>query len=194
MLCELGVLNIKNTGKIFEDDFKKSVPDYCKATRLKDPPQSFTQRSDTKYSHKNPYDFEIFDTVRRILIPLELKSTKSKSFSVELEKPVDDKKSSGKMVKYHQIEGLTKAAKYEYVLAGFLFNFRNENDGTQITYYQYIQDFNQMMAEIDKQSFNESDLQNYNAIEVPGCKKRVHYTWDMDNLLVKLEDYFEIEF
>ena len=51
----------KNTGKNFESIIKSNAPSYFKMTRIPDPPQSFTQRSDTRFSKKNPYDFEIFE-------------------------------------------------------------------------------------------------------------------------------------
>lgn len=177
------MFQIKNKGKIFEEDWKKSVPDYCLAIRLPDPPQAFTQRSDTKFSHKNPCDFIIFDGWRRMLFPMELKSTKAKSFTVQLTE--DD--SDTKMVKYHQINGLTKMSKYECVQPVFVFNFRNEKTGEQTTYIQKIQDFNRMMSEVEKASFNENDLNLYEAIEVMGDKKRTRYAWDIDGIL----DYVE---
>ena len=49
----------KNEGKIFEAIIKSNAPSYLKLTRIPDPPQSFTQRSDTRFSKKNPYDFAI---------------------------------------------------------------------------------------------------------------------------------------
>ena len=48
-----------NVGKKFEEDIKKSIPDYCLTIRIPDPPQSFTKRSDTRFSVKNPFDFNI---------------------------------------------------------------------------------------------------------------------------------------
>lgn len=118
-----------------------------------------------------------------MLFPMELKSTKAKSFTVQLTE--DD--SDTKMVKYHQINGLTKMSKYECVQPVFVFNFRNEKTGEQTTYIQKIQDFNRMMSEVEKASFNENDLNLYEAIEVMGDKKRTRYAWDIDGIL----DYVE---
>ena len=42
-----------NVGKQFELDFKNSIPDDCLLIRIPDPPQSFTQRNDTKFSKKS---------------------------------------------------------------------------------------------------------------------------------------------
>ena len=55
---------MKNVGKVFENDFKQSVPqEYCLLHRLPDPPQSFKRSKDTKFSHKNPCDFHMFDSL-----------------------------------------------------------------------------------------------------------------------------------
>ena len=70
---------MKNEGKKFEDVFKSSSPNYLKIVRIPDPPQAFTKRNDTKFSKKNPYDFEAFDSNNRISYSLELKSTAQKT-------------------------------------------------------------------------------------------------------------------
>ena len=56
----------KNVGKIFESIIKSNAPSYLKIGRIPDPPQSFTQRSDTRFSKKNPYDYECYDSCHRI--------------------------------------------------------------------------------------------------------------------------------
>ena len=107
-----------NTGKVFEQNFKKSV-DESKIyyLRLKDSPASFGQDSSkVRFTADNPYDNFCF--YERTLFPLELKSTKSTSFSFQR-----NKKEKGKNIKLSQIEGLTMASKYEGIYAGFIFNF-----------------------------------------------------------------------
>ena len=49
---------MKNEGKKFETILKSNAPSYLKIVRIPDPPQSFTQRSDTRFSRPNPYDYE----------------------------------------------------------------------------------------------------------------------------------------
>ena len=178
---------MKNTGKIFEQDWKKSMPDYCLTIRLPDPPQAFTQRSDTRFSHKNPCDYIIFSGKHRILFPMELKSTKYKSFSVQL----TEDEEPNKMVKYHQIKGLTDMARCVNVEPAFVFNFRDEEAGTQVTYWQAISNFNEMMKQVNKKSFNEVDLLVYGAINVTGQIKRTHYTWNVDELLDEINKSYE---
>ena len=110
----------KNAGKKFESIIKDDCPDYVKITRIPDPPQSFVQRSDTLFSRKNPYDYEIFDSIHRILYCWELKSTSQKYMSYQIDKY--DNKSTN--IKWRQSEGLLKVSKYCKCIAVFLINFR----------------------------------------------------------------------
>lgn len=173
----------KNTGKHFEEIFKRSVPDYCYLQRIPDPPQSFTQRSDTRFSVKNPYDYLMFDCLHRILYCVELKTTKYRSVSFE---KLDDISSSTKMIHRHQILGLQEASEYDNVVGCFVFNFRDEKNNEERTYFQNIKDFLKMYKSIDKSSFNEMDLILNGAIKISGEKLRVNYKWDIDSLLSEL--------
>lgn len=179
----------KNKGKVFEDAFKASLPGHCLLIRIPDPPHSWDREgSSTRFAPKNPCDFVMFDSNARIQYCLELKSTKAKSMSFD---DVSLNYSEGKMVKQHQIKALTGFAKFPYVRAGFLFNFRDEANNEERTYYQDIVSFNNMVSKIGKKSFNEKDLGLHNAIVVDGKIKRVKYTWDIEGLLGKLDDVYE---
>lgn len=169
----------KNVGKKFENTIKDDCPDYVKVTRIPDPPQSFTQRSDTAFSRKNPYDYEIFDSLHRIEYCLELKSTSQKYLSYQTSKE-DDKNAN---IQWHQIEGLTKASEFNNVTAGFLCNFRLDN-GEQLLYFLNIKDFNRFKKDTNKRSINIMDIVLYGGIKINGVKKRVNYHWD-------LSDFFE---
>jgi len=114
---------------------------------------------------------------------LELKTTKNGGFSFE-DISIEGKQPS-RMIHKHQIVALIEYGKYANVFAGFLFNFRNEESGNEITYYQNIRDFVKMISEINKKSFNEKDLLKYNPIEIIGNKKRINYVWDIDKFLSK---------
>lgn len=175
----------KNEGKKFESIIKDCVPDYAMIKRLPDPPQSFTQREDTKYSNKNPYDYLCFDGTKGILYCWELKSTAEKYMSYQINKD-DDRKA---MIQWHQIEGLTKASKYLNVIAGFLLNFRLGN-GEQLLYFFNIKDFNRMKNEINKKSFNIMDCVLYGGIKINGEKKRINYRWDLDKFLKSQSSFF----
>ena len=103
--------------------------------------------------------------------------------SVQLDK--NDK--SSKMVKYHQIESLTDMSKFDGIVAGFYFNFRDEKNNVERTYFQSITDFNRMMKEINKVSFNEMDLILYNSVKISGERKRIHYKWNIDEFFKNIK-------
>lgn len=173
---------LKNVGKIFEEDFKKSIPSYCMVHRLKDTAQSYNRNVNTRFTWNNPCDFFIFSSQSHNLYAIECKSTKYKSMAFQTEK--DD---TEKMIKYHQIQSLSDLSKYDGIVAGFLFNFRDEDNDSQRTYFQNINDFNRMCDEIQKKSFNEMDLILNGAVKINGNKKRTHYMWNIEELFRKLE-------
>ena len=130
----------KNVGKNFESIIKSNAPSYLKVTRIPDTPQSITQRSDTRFSKKNPYDFEAFDSIHRINYCLELKTVAQKYLTYHINED-DEKQNKSAHIKWHQIDGLTKASEYDNVIAGFLLNFRLDT-GEQLLYFLNIKDFN----------------------------------------------------
>ncbi len=174
---------MQNVGKKFEFQFKKSVPEYCYLHRLKDSSQSFINSGLSDFSWENPCDFFLFDTQRFIFWGLELKSTKGRSISFHIDKY--DKKN--KMLKWHQIQGLTEISKFNGTVAGILSNFRDEINQMERTYFQRIEDFHTMKKQINKTSYNEMDLILNNAIKVKGAKLRVNYVWDIDSLLKQIK-------
>lgn len=176
----------KNVGKIFETDFASSVPSYYFCHRLKDTAQSYNNSEDTKFSWENPFDYFLFDG--DILYCLELKSTSQKYVNFQTDK--NDK--SQKMIKWHQIESLTKASEYRNIIAGFILNFRLDN-GEQITYFLNIKDFNKMKQNINKKSFNIMDVVLYGAMKIDGTKKRVHWNWNIDSFLKEYKDKLKEE-
>lgn len=96
-------------------------------------------------------------------------------------------KQPSKMIHKHQILALKEYGEYDGTYAGFIFNFRNEKQGIETTYYQDIKDFMTMASEINKKSFNKNDLLKYNPIEITGTKKRVNYKWDIDGFLKNID-------
>lgn len=168
----------KNEGKNFESVLKSNVPSYLKIVRIPDPPQSFTQRSDTKFSKKNPYDFECYDSLNRISYSLELKSTSQKYLSYHTCKK-DEEDDKNAMIQWHQIEGLTKASEYNNCIAGFMFNFRLDS-GEQLLYFMNIKDFNEFRRSTNKKSLNIMDISLNGGIKISGEKLRKNYRWNLD--------------
>lgn len=169
-----------NSGKRFEEDFAKSVPQYCFLHRLKDTAQSYNNSKTTRFTWDNPCDFFMFDSRTHLLFAIECKSTKFKSMNFQIDK--NDK--STKMIKYHQLKSLVDMSKYNGIVAGLLINFRGENDDNQRLYFVRIDNFYRMINQINKASFNEIDLIMYgSAVKIQGVKKRTRYTWDIDAFL-----------
>lgn len=173
------VISIKNSGKLFEDDIRKSFPKDCLVHRLRDTAQSYNNSSKTSFTWNNECDFFVFDTKNRIFYCLELKSTKFKTMNWQVSK----EDLSSKMIKYHQIEALTTFANYSNVMAFFVFNFRDDTSGNQKTYFQNIKDFHRMIKEIKRKSFDEVHLIQYGARKLTGIKKRTRYSWDIKEIL-----------
>lgn len=170
----------KNVGKKFEDNWKSSVPEDVYYLRLHDSANSFNQNSSTlRFSMKSPYDCQLFDGKTRTLYCLELKSAAGKSMSFERKK--GDNKTAN--IKYHQIESLTKASQYAGMVVGFILNFRFEDKDTEMTYFQSITDFNRMIENVNKKSFNIIDLLKYNPIRIEQTKKKVNYTYNISKFL-----------
>lgn len=111
------------------------------------------------------------------LFPVELKSSKQSSMSIQF-----TKKQKGKMIKLNQIKGLTFADTFKRVFAGFLLDFRK----TDKTYYLSIKDFNQFLKDSTKKSINESDVIRYNGIILNKVMKKVHYRYKIKTLLKKI--------
>lgn len=170
----------KNYGKVFEQQFKISVPDYCLLHRLRDSAQSFNQSNLTRFTWDNPCDFMLFDSIARILYCLELKTTKNKYMTFE---DIDSETQRIKMIHKHQILSLLEFSKFDNVMAGFIFNFRDEVHNMERTYFQDVISFLKMCKSINKSSFNEIDLVLNGAIKINGIKQRVKYTWNIDEFL-----------
>lgn len=169
-----------NSGKRFEDNFKKSVPNYCFCNRLKDSSQSFIDSGLSSFSWQNPCDFFLFDTKHRIFYAIELKSSKQKYITFE---NIDEEKPKPKMIHKNQILSLIEIGKYENIITGFFFNFRDEENNMERTYFQNIDMFMKMYRNIGKWSFNEIDLLLYGGIKINGEKLKVNYRWNLDEFL-----------
>lgn len=183
---------MKNSGKKFEQQFINSVPEYCFAHRLKDPPHSFnTNIQGIRFSWDNPCDYFVFSNKHRIMFAFELKSTKYTSISFEDIRLGNDQPK--KMIHKHQIEDLIEInADNEYVVGGFIFNFRNEDNGVEVCFYQNATDFWNMAVALGKKSFNAIDLiKSGTAIKIEGQKKRVNYIWDIDTLLKQISQQID---
>lgn len=170
---------MSNVGKIFEEDFKNSIPDYALLYRLPDAAQSFGGSNKLRFSRKNPFDFILWDSKRHILYALETKTVKGKSISFERDKNEE------KEIHYHQIKGLNEWNRFDGTICGFIIEFRQ----IEITIFLPIESFNLLIELIDKKSFNYDDLKNNDIpyFVIPQKKKRTRYTYDINHLLMTIK-------
>lgn len=152
--------------------------------RLNDSTGTFSGGNNLRFSSKQPCDAFLFDGNSGKMYCIEMKTSKSGSFSYE---DINCKeKQSPKMIHKHQILSLMKLGEYKGVISGFLFNFRKENETIEHTYFQHINDFLVMYYSLNKKSFNEKDLLKYNPVVIKGHKKVKNWSWDIQEFLIEM--------
>lgn len=168
------MLNIgQSVGKVFEQNFKKSCPDYLLVYRPPDAAQSFDMSSKLRFSQRSPCDFMIFDSVGRLFYTLELKTFQN---SCSFERKKGDKG----IIPFHQIESLKKFATHQNVCSGLILDFRK----TDNTYFLRIEEWDGLVNSIDKKSFNECDLLKYcNPILIDKKKLKVNWKYNVEKFL-----------
>ena len=168
----------RSVGKQFEDNFKKSVPNYILSYRPPDSAQGFDVGSSNKlrFSRHSPCDLMVFDGTRNLFLTLELKTFQG---SCSFER---DKNEKG-IIHYYQIEKLKEFANYKRVISGFVLDFRSADH----TYFLNINDWDNLISHIEKKSFNEQDLLEYaSPILIEKEKLKVNYRYDVELLLSKM--------
>lgn len=165
---------VLNPGKKFEYYFAKSIPEDVYFLRIKDSASSFSPSSKSRFTSNNPFDFLIFTNGH--LLPLELKSTKSKSLSIQRSKDEPTKE-----IKYHQIMALSNANEFDGIVSGFIFDFRNDG-----TYWMHIKDFLNFLKNSNKKSINIEDVKTYNGFEIQRKKMITNYKYDIRDMLVHI--------
>lgn len=146
----------KSIGKIFEDEFRSSVPGDCYLERYKDDTSGF-------YGVSNPADFRLY--IYPVLILLELKSHRGKSL------PLDN-------IRDNQLRGMLRAVNHYGVYGGFLVNFR-ELEETYFLSVGYVEKFinSEERKSIPVEYFRE------NGVRIPQKKKRTLYKYDLSEWL-----------
>ena len=169
----------KNVGKVFEDNWKKSIPSYMWNYKPPDAATGFNIKDDEenddkhklRFSHRSPADFFLFDTRYGLFYTLELKSFEG---SCSFERTKGEKGT----IHWYQIETLLKFAEYDRVISGLILDFRDKGN----TYFLEIRDFKNMIDNyITKKSFNESDMLRYcNPYKIEKEKLRIHYRYNIE--------------
>lgn len=176
----------KNVGKLLESDIETSCQEqsifYFRVRDVFIPPDLRNRiRTPT-----NKYDALIFR--KPYLFPMELKSTKQKSISF-----------SESIIKSHQITNLVEANKSEGVIAGFLMNFRNENNDTYfIPIDKFVEYKNIAENGLDhnyKSRVNKSSIPigicEEIGVKLHSVKKKVKYRYFVNKLLDELIEKYE---
>lgn len=156
-----------NPGKLFEENFKKSIPEDTYYLRLNDSSIGFDiENSTQRFALKSPYDHVLYK--RPNMYSLELKSVQNGAISYSGANP---------KIKEHQINELIKASNFG-IVAGFICNFRDTGN----TYFLHINNFLLIRGTLKKKSFNEKDLEGI-SLAIPSRKLKVNYRYDLSVLL-----------
>ena len=168
-------------GKRFEREFKKSAESQgLLCIRFNDTDMSFNPNKElrSRFTTTNPADFLIIRSPYTFFI--ENKSTKYKSISFEREE------NDNGMIHLHQIRDLSNLVLYQGVFAGFVFNFRTEEEGepySESTYYMAIQNFNDFLCETDRKSITPALILQYGGFAVEATQRRKLYTYNVSEML-----------
>lgn len=155
---------LKNEGKIFEDDFKTSIPEEVYCYRPPDSSIGFdVEKSSQRFSLKSPFDFILCKNGQ--MYCLELKSSKEKRMSF------GDNNSS--MIKLRQVRNLLDAERSGAV-SGLILNFRQLEE----TYYVSAGKFMDFVHQTTKKSVNIDDVRQF-GILVPSIKKITRYRYNL---------------
>ena len=167
------IIITKNIGKVFEQNFKNSIPNDVLVYRPPDAAQSFDMSSKLRFSKHSPCDFILFSGRRNTFWALELKTFGG---SCSFERTKEDKG----IIHYYQVESLRKFSTYENVCSGFILDFRKSEN----TYFLKIDEWDNLINSITKKSFNEDDLLKYaNPVLIEKKKLKVNYRYDIDKFL-----------
>jgi recombination protein U len=143
-------------GKIFENDFKKSIPEDVFYLRLKDS-GGFGNSEATRFSSFNIADCIVYDGNN--LFILELKSHQGKSLPLSC-------------IREKQIEGLFSAGNFLNIVSGIIVNFRD----VEQTYFLNVEGLIKFMGTSERKSIPLDYFREHGVI-IHQVKKKVHYTY-----------------
>lgn len=150
---------MKNTGKKFEQEWKDSIPPDIFYYRFRDGTSAWGGQENTRFQAKNMCDCEMFDGKKLFL--LELKSHKGKSL------PLKD-------IRSNQIEELSKASKFNNVIAGIMINYAELGQ----TFFVHITNIENFIKSCERKSIPLEWCEKF-GIKVQGRMKKVNYKWDI---------------
>lgn len=152
-----------NSGKRFEENWKKSIPEDIFYYRLRDSSNTWSNGDKTRFTPSNICDCIIFDG--EILFTLELKSTKGKSL------PYTN-------IKNHQIDDLKWCSEFANVISGFVIEF----DSIDECYFIEINDFEAFKQESNRKSL-PVDFCRENGLKIDFKKLKINRRFDINKFL-----------
>lgn len=160
---------MRNPGKLFEDDFKASVPKNTYYLRLHDSATGFSHPTDdrVRFSMKSPYDAILCQNGQMICVELKSISTVSASFV-----------GSSPRIKIRQVKELQKAKKEGGARSYLVINFRKFHE----TYAIDPDDFLTWVSTCGRKSISITTARML-GIHLPEQKKRVRYRYDLTPIL-----------
>ncbi|MDF2804874.1 MAG: hypothetical protein K0S61_4779 [Anaerocolumna sp.] len=164
-----------NSGKVFEEDIKKSINDKYFIYKLKDSAGTWQGGNNTRFTSSNICDYIVF--ANGWLHLLELKSHKGASIPIA---PIKNKQ--GKITKYgairtNQVEGLFKEYCKPKMNCGFIFNLSDKEK-------TWFVDILNIKVEIERQARSLSlEWLEMHGVLIPQEKKRTRYKYDLSVIL-----------
>lgn len=154
----------KNKGKMFEEDFKKSVPEWAWCYRFKDGTANFngSKNENVRFQAHNICDFQVM--AYRTLFLFELKSHEGASIPFSC-------------IRANQLEEMS-AIYHPDIKAYFVFNFRD----IQNTYAVLAADVKEFIETTDRKSIPIKWCIE-NGIEIKSEKKKVRFRYFLEEFL-----------
>lgn len=164
-----------NSGKKFEEDFKKSISDKYFVYRLRDSAGTWQGGNNTRFTSSNICDFIVF--ANGWLHLLELKSHKGASIPIAEKKNKKDIVTHYGVIKVNQLEGLIKEHQKANVNVGFIFNL-SEKEKTW--FVEAIEVKKAIEEKVKSLSLEWFEL---HGTLIPQHKKITRYNYDLSVLL-----------
>ena len=160
---------MKNNGKRFENNWKKSIPKDVFYYRLKDSSSSWDNGTRARFTPSNICDCFVFEGEK--LLTLELKNTNAKSLPYA-------------NIRKHQIDDLLWSGSFYNVISGFVINY----DSLDECYFIEINDFKRYFDENDRKSL-PVDYCRSNALKIENKRIKTNKKYDIKQFLKEVKKY-----
>lgn len=161
---------MKNKGKIFEQNFKKSVPSSIFYYRFRDGTGNFNgqKNENVRFQQKNMCDCMLFDGNNLYL--LELKNHKGSSLPFSC-------------IRENQLKELSMAQYYSNVISGIIINFEDNEK----CYFMFINQITDFIRTSDRKSIPIKYCQE-NGILIEMEKLKTNYKYNINKMINDLKN------